>query len=264
MDLDKKYTTYLNGRDADELKKVQDLNLNISDNVHRVEPVLFKSLCIYEGYKKIVEIGTQFGETTYYLCQAAELNGGRVLTYDFFDPIGAYKKGGHGEREIAEKRLQHFIDKRIVKITTANSKDEKFQSLLKADTKGVIDFAFIDADHTYDGVKNDFEKVYPLLSSNGMIVFHDTANHIGVRKFIIELLTELNDGTFSVINMPYGGPSDYRNIPHGIAILKKNGWALEEKGIVNLFTHGDDFYIKHEDVYNKEKQWYNDNVKKTK
>lgn len=275
MDLDKKYTTYLNGRDVDELKKIESLGLkHISDNPNRVEAVLFKSLCIYENYKTIVEIGTQHGESTFYLCQAAELNGGKVFCYDYFAEVGTYKKGGYGEREVVEKRLEHFIRKDLVKLTTINSRDDQFQHVLKTDTGGCIDFAFIDGDHSYDGARNDFEKVYPLLSNNGMIVFHDTGNHVGVRKLIIELLTDLNDGTFSIINMPYGGPSNSRQIPHGIAILKKNGWAKESRGITtaHLFNavtgatdwQGNDEEIIVEDVYKKEKLWYNRGVNSAK
>lgn len=37
-----------------------------------------------------------------------------------------------------------------------------------------IDFLFIDGDHTYDGVKKDFELYSNLLSDNGIIVIHDT------------------------------------------------------------------------------------------
>jgi hypothetical protein len=37
-----------------------------------------------------------------------------------------------------------------------------------------IDFLFIDGDHSYDGVKLDFELYINLLSENGVIVLHDT------------------------------------------------------------------------------------------
>lgn len=37
-----------------------------------------------------------------------------------------------------------------------------------------IDFLFIDGDHTYEGVKKDFELYSKLLTENGVIVIHDT------------------------------------------------------------------------------------------
>ena len=40
-----------------------------------------------------------------------------------------------------------------------------------------LDFLFIDGDHTYNGVKRDFEMYSPLVRSGGMIAFHDIAPH---------------------------------------------------------------------------------------
>ena len=37
----------------------------------------------------------------------------------------------------------------------------------------MLDFAFIDGDHTYDGVRRDFELYKPLLRPGGIIAFHD-------------------------------------------------------------------------------------------
>ena len=36
-----------------------------------------------------------------------------------------------------------------------------------------VDFLFIDGDHTYEGVKKDFEMYAPLVRKGGMIAFHD-------------------------------------------------------------------------------------------
>ena len=55
-----------------------------------------------------------------------------------------------------------------------------------------MDFLFIDGDHSYDGVKKDFEMYSPLLAPGGMIAFHDIvdgpeASVGGVPKFWREL-----------------------------------------------------------------------------
>ncbi|TFF99080.1 MAG: class I SAM-dependent methyltransferase [Promethearchaeota archaeon] len=39
--------------------------------------------------------------------------------------------------------------------------------------KKEIDVLFIDGDHSYEGVKQDFEMYAPLVKKNGLIVFHD-------------------------------------------------------------------------------------------
>ena len=38
---------------------------------------------------------------------------------------------------------------------------------------GKVDFLFIDGDHTYEGVKRDFEMYSPLVGRGGIIAFHD-------------------------------------------------------------------------------------------
>ena len=53
-----------------------------------------------------------------------------------------------------------------------------------------LDLLFIDGDHSYDGVKTDFEMYAPLVSSNGIIAFHDIVEgpgSAGVPRFWREL-----------------------------------------------------------------------------
>jgi hypothetical protein len=40
-----------------------------------------------------------------------------------------------------------------------------------------LDYLFIDADHTYDGVRQDLQMYGPLVRSGGMIAFHDIVTH---------------------------------------------------------------------------------------
>ncbi|HEY3405313.1 MAG TPA: class I SAM-dependent methyltransferase [Ohtaekwangia sp.] len=40
-----------------------------------------------------------------------------------------------------------------------------------------LDFLFIDGDHTYEGVKTDFQLYAPLVRKGGLIAFHDIAKH---------------------------------------------------------------------------------------
>ncbi|MDD2753533.1 MAG: class I SAM-dependent methyltransferase [Candidatus Portnoybacteria bacterium] len=40
-----------------------------------------------------------------------------------------------------------------------------------------IDFLFIDGDHSYDGIKRDFELYSPLVRRGGIIALHDVARH---------------------------------------------------------------------------------------
>lgn len=51
----------------------------------------------------------------------------------------------------------------------------KVEGLL--DWQPTIDFLFIDGDHSYEGVKKDFEMYAPLVKKGGVIVFHDALYH---------------------------------------------------------------------------------------
>ncbi len=54
--------------------------------------------------------------------------------------------------------------------------------------KDIFDFALIDGDHTYEGVKNDFLKIISFMRYEGVMCFHDNSVHFpGVQKFIEEL-----------------------------------------------------------------------------
>lgn len=51
-----------------------------------------------------------------------------------------------------------------------------------------IDILFIDGDHTYEGVKADYEKYEPFVRSNGIIFLHDILQpESGVRIFFEEI-----------------------------------------------------------------------------
>ncbi|MBA7617089.1 hypothetical protein ES703_24397 [subsurface metagenome] len=55
-----------------------------------------------------------------------------------------------------------------------------------------IDFLFIDADHSYAGVKSDFNMYSPLVRKGGIIGLHDIASKKGVIKFWNEIKREYN------------------------------------------------------------------------
>jgi predicted O-methyltransferase YrrM len=40
-----------------------------------------------------------------------------------------------------------------------------------------VDFLFIDGDHTYEGVRADFEMYSVLVRPGGMLIFHDICKH---------------------------------------------------------------------------------------
>lgn len=69
----------------------------------------------------------------------------------------------------------------------------------KISSHGKFDLIFIDGDHTYDGVKKDFDMYKNLLSDRGYIAFHDIdPNHIFADSYagqVYKFWKELDEGT---------------------------------------------------------------------
>lgn len=118
--------------------------------------------------KRAVEIGTLYGVATALLAHYS----GEVVTIDInYQQTASYIAHYFGVNE----KIRNFIVK--------NDEDKK--ELLEGFD---FDFAFIDAEHTYDGVKFDFECV----KKCGKVLFHDYDNlvHPGITKFVDELPSE--------------------------------------------------------------------------
>jgi len=218
------------------------------------------SYCMLCQYQTIVEIGVYLGDTTIRLCEAARFSGGKVFGYDRFEPIGEeldWKNPIFGAVGVENKLINKGYDKSLFKITKIDSSSDEFFNVLKSDTNGKIDFAFIDGDHGYNGIKNDFLKVYPLLIEDGSIMFHDTYNHNGCRKFVLDLYEEFNDGTFDVLNLPFGFGRDRC----GISILSKRSFPLYPTNLSGCHPSATPF-ISNEEVYKAEKEWFSKQIKK--
>lgn len=62
------------------------------------------------------------------------------------------------------------------------------------ENKKTYDCIFIDADHSYEGVKKDFENSLEILNDNGVLIFHDIANaDVGVCKLWNEIKENFKD-----------------------------------------------------------------------
>lgn len=176
---------------------------------------LFKEWITFNQYRTIVEIGVSKGECTIYLCEAARITGGKVYGFDNWEVHGLKNQfKPMSTKEKVKDRLTRagYSNFKLTKVDTKTADFANAIAKLKP-----IDFAFIDACHSYQGIHNDFMAVYPNLSETGSIAFHDTLRIDGCRDFLIDLLTKYKDGTFDVISLPWGNGS--RRV--GVSILTK-------------------------------------------
>lgn len=71
-----------------------------------------------------------------------------------------------GKEEYIRNNMQYYRNFHFIKDYSYN---------VAKDWDKPFDFIFIDGDHTYEAVRRDFEDWFSLLSSNGIIAFHDSA-----------------------------------------------------------------------------------------
>ena len=123
--------------------------------------------------KVILEIGTANGGTLFGFSKLAP-NDALIISIDL--PHGSFG-GGYPKSKIPlyssfKKEGQEII---LLREDSHSQKTlEKVKEILKGRT---IDFLFIDGDHTYEGVKKDFELYRSLVNNKGIIAFHDIAVH---------------------------------------------------------------------------------------
>jgi hypothetical protein len=77
--------------------------------------------------------------------------------------------GGPNDLENEDSFYRTHFYPRFIKSTSV---DAYYDFFVRQDIK--IDFLFIDGDHTYEGVKKDFDLYSTILSENGVIIIHDT------------------------------------------------------------------------------------------
>ena len=219
---------------------------------------LLESLVYLNQAKVVVEVGVAEAKSTDWLCRGAKLRGGKVYGYDLWDTHGLNNQFEHwSSKEKCETYLQSKGHTNF-ELTKINSRTPEFAELIKTKHPS-IDLAYIDGCHSYDGIKNDFDIIYPQLSESGIIVFHDTLRIDGCREFMIDLRTKFFDGTYDLITFPWGSMfySDGNVVDRrtGISVLAKRSFATLDIPIdeqCNLDEHFNDIYVKEEEWYEAE------------
>lgn len=131
----------------------------LAETVQRLEP------------KVIVEIGTYKGGTLFLWCR---LNPGARLIASIDLPGGRWGGGYGRKREKLYREFLHDRDRTRMELMRADSHHPETLETLRRHLGGEpIDFLYVDGDHTYEGVKQDFEMYSPLVRPGGCVAFHD-------------------------------------------------------------------------------------------
>lgn len=134
----------------------------------------------------VLEIGTKFGGTFYIWNKIVQEHGaGTCISIDMSDG-GIH--GGVGDEAMDKRDLwfqERFNDCHFIR-GNSHDNDIGVKTALLLMQKQIIDnpniehcnsksvdFLFIDGDHSYEGVKQDFEMYSPFVKKGGIIAFHD-------------------------------------------------------------------------------------------
>jgi|TARA_B100000315_G_scaffold20391_1_gene18016 hypothetical protein len=182
--------------------KIKDYYLPTDSYIIRMtygEAQLLNKYC-KKATKGILEIGRFFGGSTYFIVASSPENI-PVLSVDLKNHIKIYEDEKEVPHRYKELKKAYTSDeyKKVVNYLNEAQQDKKL-TLLNVDSKKLelkedYDVVFIDGDHTYDGVKNDVEKV--LRPSTKYIVLHDyfeitkdgSYKKYGVKKYVDELIS---------------------------------------------------------------------------
>jgi predicted O-methyltransferase YrrM len=140
-----------------------------------------------EQPRSVLEIGTAKGGSLYVWSRYLD-DLDTIISVDL--PGGGFG-GGYDERKtrIFEKFAASTEMDFIRDDSHRTSTYEKVAELVDDG----IDFLFIDGDHTYDGVKQDFEMYRELVSEGGIIALHDIATHPDDREVVERRRRDVND-----------------------------------------------------------------------
>lgn len=129
---------------------------------------LLKILAIRKS-KCVLEIGTARGGTLFLFARVSSPDA-LIISIDL--PGGRFG-GGYPEWRVPLYK-SFAIHNQKISFIRENSHDFSTLKMIEKMLEGrKLDFLFIDGDHTYDGVKKDFEMYSDLVGQGGIIAFHD-------------------------------------------------------------------------------------------
>lgn len=133
--------------------------------------------------RTILEIGTAKGGTLFLFSKVAQ-EGARILSLDM--------PGLPGEVFFRKWRANFFRsfgeEKTKIMLYWLNSHSNKsFERIKSAIGKEMLDVLFIDGDHSYEGVRKDFEMYSKLVKPGGIVAMHDIVKHPPEAKCDVDL-----------------------------------------------------------------------------
>ena len=121
----------------------------------------------------VLEIGTSMGGTLFLWTRLAQPNA-TIVSVDL--PGGKFG-GGYSFLRIPIYRRFARREQTLHLMRANSHQDATLKQVKSRFGLHQVDLLFIDGDHTYEGVKMDWEMYSPLVREGGLVVFHDVAGN---------------------------------------------------------------------------------------
>jgi len=177
----------------------RNINKSIVGRVCHNRVVILNIICKLYDIKNYLEIGVHNGASMSYV--VSENKSKNCIGIDLFeDCTGHYVKDSITKQKSFDNISKNNINSTI-KLIQGNSTSKETINKLKEELKdNKIDLLFIDGDHSYNGVKNDFLNYYSFVNNNGLIVLDDYCNkYPGIIKFVDESIN--NNNNFQILGI---------------------------------------------------------------
>jgi len=129
---------------------------------------------------RVLEIGSYLGASTCYLAAGLRGRKASIVCIDTWEnqtmPDGV--RDTYAEFKANTKGVSHLI-------TTIRKRSDQ---VVAGELGAPYDMIFLDGDHSYAAVKQDFELAADVLTPNGVLAFHDSRFFQGVSRVIGEIL----------------------------------------------------------------------------
>ena len=171
----KTFEDYINLSFSYNYTPIKGLRFKLMTRSLQIKNELQKFIELIAKYQPqvVLEIGTARGGTFFLFTKLSNPNA-HLISLDL--PGGQY--GGGYSRWVGYFFKSFALDTQKISMIRADSHKVSTLKKLKKKLKNeLIDVLFIDGDHTYEGVKKDFEMYSPLVKIGGIIAFHDIVVH---------------------------------------------------------------------------------------
>jgi cephalosporin hydroxylase len=164
------------------------------------EMLMVQELLKNEKIERVLEIGTWTGGTALlWAHMVSKHENGIVFCCDLSFDYGHFRGYEPGTNILREYGQQVYKDSPlrnyIVEIK-GDTHDPEFIAKVFQNIARPVDFMFIDGDHTYEGVKADFQNFSSFVKPGGYIAFHDiqdTEIHRGNGCFVAQFWNEVKN-----------------------------------------------------------------------